>query len=163
MTAPDTAAPGKTAPTEYPEGYPKLFWVGLVIGWIVIGFGVVGLFANADATMNTNPSGWATLLVKANVVHDFVLLPFVFGVGYVVARVVPARVRAPVQAGLICSGAVTLFAYPFVRGYGRNESNPTILPQNYGRGLLIVLAVVWIVVAGLVALRLWKPRAGSEA
>lgn len=156
------SAPEKAAPTEYPEGYPKSFWVGLVIGWVVIGFGLVGLFANAHAAMGTNPSGWATLLLKANLVHDFVLLPIIFGIGFVVARVVPARVRAPVQAGLICSGTVTLFAYPFVRGYGRNESNPTILPQDYGRGLLIVLAVVWIVVAGLVALRLWKPRADSS-
>jgi len=152
-------APEKAAGSEYPDGYPKAFWVGLVIGWVVIGFGLVGLFANAHAAMGTNPSEWAQLLLKANLVHDFVLLPVVFGVGFVVARVVPARVRAPVQSGLICSGAVTLFAYPFVRGYGRQTVNPSILPRNYATGLAIVLAAIWAIAAVAIARRLLAKRA----
>ncbi len=101
--------------------------------------------------MATDPPGWALLLLQSNVAHDFVLVPFVLVVGSFVARVVPAPLRAPIQAGLIGSGVVVLFAFPFVQRYGANGGNPSILPQDYGRGLLTVLAAVWIVTAALVA------------
>lgn len=140
---------------EYPTGYPKLFWVGLLVGWVVMAVAVRGLLVNTDARMGTDPPGWALLLVKSNLIHDLVLVPAVLLVGVVVARVVPARVRAAVQAGLIATGVIVLFAFPFVRGYGVKPDNPTVLPQDYGRGLLVVLAAVWAVTAALAA-RQWQ-------
>ncbi|MGH9165786.1 MAG: hypothetical protein ACRDZW_09780 [Acidimicrobiales bacterium] len=131
----------------YPEGYPKLYWIGLVLGWLVIGVGLRGLVVNADSQMATDPPGWAALVLKSNLAHDLILLPVVFLVGYMVARVVPDRVRAPIQAGLISTGFVVLYAFPFVRGYGRKADNPSILPQDYGRGLLLVLGFILVVTA----------------
>ncbi|MDQ3106589.1 MAG: hypothetical protein M3Q68_02145 [Actinomycetota bacterium] len=132
---------------SYSDSYPKGYWVGLVVGWFVIAVGLRGLLINADSPMATNPPGWALLLVQSNLAHDFVLLPIVFLVGRIVARVTPRAIRAPVQVGLICSGAVLLFAYPFVRGFGVKPSNPTILPQDEAQGLLVVLAAVWVGIA----------------
>ncbi len=147
----------------YPTAYPKLFWVGLFVGWVVIAVGVRGLLVNEDSPMPTDPPGWALLLLKSNLVHDFVLVPGVLLVGAVVARVVPAGVRAPIQAGLIATGVIVLFAFPFVRGYGAKPSNPTILSQNYARGLLIVLGVVWAITAALAFWRWQRSRSPSTS
>lgn len=102
-----------------------------------------------DAGMGTNPPGWLVLMVQSNLAHDVVLVPAVLLVGVVVARFVPPAVRAPVQGGLIATGVIVLFAFPFVRGYGIKPDNPTVLPQDYGRGLLLVLGVVWLVTAAI--------------
>lgn len=37
-------------------------------------------------------------------------------------------------------------------------TNPTILPRDYTRGLLIVLAVVWVVTAAMAAVVSWRER-----
>ena len=138
-----------------------MFWAALVVGWGVIPVGVRGLLVNADPPMATDPPGWALLLLQSNVAHDFVLVPFVLVVSSFVARVVPAPIRAPIQAGLICSGVVVLFAFPFVQRYGANGGNPSILPQDYGRGLLTVLTAVWIVTAALVVWSWRRSKPGA--
>lgn len=156
----DTAS---TAADRYPEGYPKIFWVALFVGWVVIGIGVRGVLINEDARMGTNPPGWALLMVKSNLAHDFVLVPLVLAVGVLVARVVSARIRSAVQFGLIVTGIVLLYAFPFIRGYGRSPNTPTILPQDYARGTLLVLGAVWFVTA-LLALAQWRrSREGQGA
>ena len=131
----------------YPSGYPKVFWPAFALGWVLIAVGVRGILVNQDSPMATDPIKWVLLLVKSNLVHDFVLVPVVLAVGVVVARFAPPKLRAPLQSGLIASGIVALYAFPFVRGYGRKPSNPTILPLDYGQGLLMVLGVIWLVVA----------------
>jgi hypothetical protein len=45
-------------------------------------------------------------------------------------------------ATLIVSGSVTLYAYPFVRGYGRDPHNPSLLPNQYGWALGTIIALV---------------------
>lgn len=163
---PDDVTPDEHRPTmddEYPSGYSGLFWAGLLVGWAVIAIGIRGLLVNEDARMGTNPGGWVVLLVQSNLAHDLILVPAVLLVGVLVARFVPAEVRAPVQGGLIVTGVIVLFAFPFVRGYGIKPDNPTILPQDYGRGLIIVLGVVWAVTAAVTIGRRRSHRASSAA
>jgi len=103
----------------------------------------------------------ARLALGLDLVHDLVLAPFVILVGVAVARLVPPRPRPAVQAGLIVSGIVTLYAYPVVRGFGRSPSaGSSRLPGNYGAGLLAVLATIWTValVVVLVDHRRARPR-----
>lgn len=150
----------QTEIVAYPEGYPRLFWFGLVAGWVVVLVGIRGLLLNATAPMPTHPSGWIQVFVGANLGHDFVLVPLVLLIGWLVVRTVPSSVRAPIQAGLIASGIVAFYAYPSVRGFGRRPGNPSILPQNYGRGLLLVLAFIWLIVAGILV---WSAQRRTRA
>lgn len=133
------------------EDHPtRSFWIGLVVGGGIMAYGVVGLF---DASPATQPSNLAAFLFGAGIVHDAVLAPVVVLVGWAVARVVPAWARPPVWFALAASGLLTLFSWPLVRGWGRREANPSLLPLDYGRNLVVALLVVWVVALGDVARR----------
>jgi hypothetical protein len=128
----------------------------LVAGALIIGYGIAGVFIDGA---RTRPAEWIKWFLGSLVAHDLVLAPLVFAAGVVVARAVPESWRAPVQAGLIISGIVTLSVYPFVRGYGRNPDNPSVLPNDYAEGLAIVLASLWIVILVVSLLRRrWPSR-----
>ncbi len=45
-----------------------------------------------------------------------------------------------------------------VRGWGVREANDSLLPFNYGRNLVIGLAVIWLVALGEVARRMYVQR-----
>lgn len=129
--------------SRVPEARSRLFWPGAVMGWAVMAFAVRGLL---HFHRTTNP--WATvrLVVGLDLVHDFLLVPVVLVIGVVVTRLVPLRLRRPLIVGLLLSGVVTLYAYPFVRGFGRSATTPSRLPNNYATGLVTVLSIVWVVV-----------------
>lgn len=116
-----------------------LFWGSAAVGWALIAWGVRGAL-NHD--VDTRPGQLVRFLLGGALAHDLVLAPLVLLAGVVVARAVPGRWRAPVQAALIVSGTVALFAFPLVRGYGRIHRNPTSLPHDYGTNLAVVLAAV---------------------
>lgn len=139
---------------ERPGG-GRLFWAGAAAGWAVMGAGVWGLVAEADRTRPADAARFALGLV---VVHDLVLAPLVVLVGWGVARLVPPGARGPVQAALVVSAVVLLFAAPFVRGYGRVSTNPSILPRHYGRGTAVVVAAVWGAAGAVLARRWWRRR-----
>ncbi len=127
------------------SGYPKSFWIGTVIGGAVMVYGVFGLLGVAA---KTKPSELALFVVGAAIAHDLVVAPLVLGVAAIVSKVAPRRLRPPLAVVLIVGAITTLFAFPFVRGYGRISTNPSILPRDYGRGLAALLAL--IVLGGVV-------------
>ena len=128
------------------------FWPLAIAGWAMMAYAIRGIFMHG---VDTRPSKLFTLLIGVDLVHDLLLAPVVLAVGFLVTRLVPARIRPPVTAALFVSGVVVLYSYPLVRGYGRlAEFNSSRLPNNYARGLLIVLAVIWAVTAVVVAVRL---------
>lgn len=137
------------------QTYSRLYLPALVVGWLVMAVGLRGLFVNRGAV---NPVRWAALFFGSALVHDLVVAPLAIAVALVVSRFVPSRIRPFLQAGLIVSAVVALFAFPLVRGYGRRTGAPTILPLDYGRGLLIVLAVVWATVIALFLLRVMRAK-----
>lgn len=94
------------------------------------------------------------------VAHDALVAPVALLVGVLVARAVPGVARAPVQAGLVVSAAVTAAAAALVLGLGRDPLNPSQLPLPYGRNLLLVLAAVWLVVLLWVVSRLFRGFVG---
>lgn len=125
---------------------PRVFWPMALTGTAIMGFGVYGLFENSN---RTHPDQWVRWFLGAAIAHDFVLAPTVAVAGVLIARRTSDRYRAILQGALIASGIVVLTAYPFVRGYGRRPDNPTVLPNNYAVGLVLVLAVIWVVAASL--------------
>ena len=132
-----------------------LFWLSAIAGWVVIGYGIRGLLQHQ---VDTRPSDLGWFVVGGALVHDLLVAPLVLLIGVVVARAVPGRIRALVQAALIVSGALALFAYPLVRGYGRALHNPSSLPHNYADDLALVLGLVWAVTFAFAIVRLRRPR-----
>ena len=141
--------------TTGPAGGGRLFWAAAAVGWAVMGAGAWGLLSHAE---RTRPADAARFVLGLAVGHDLLLAPVVVLLGWGVARVVPRRVRGTVQAALVVSAVVLLFAFPFVRGYGRVSTNPSVLPRDYGRGTAVVLAAVWGAAVVAVAAGWWRHR-----
>ena len=134
-----------------------LFWISAAAGWAVIGFGLRGIF---EHSLDTRPANLARFVVGGALLHDLVVAPLVILVGVAVARTVPAWARATVQGALVLTGIVALFSYPLVRAYGLAANNPTSLPHNYARNLLVVLGLVWAVAVALVVR--WRVKGGAR-
>jgi len=126
----------------------RLFWGGLIVGWAMIGYGVRGVFVDSAATRPTDLARW---VVGAALVHDALIAPLAFGIGWLVTRALPRRIANPVKAGLGASAVLIVFSWGLVRGYGRRATVPSALPLDYGRNLVLGLAVIWIVVVAVVA------------
>jgi hypothetical protein len=127
-----------------------LFWVTAVAGWAVIAYGIRGLLHHH---IDTRPTNLATFAVGGALLHDLLFAPVVLLFGVAIARAAPKRWRAELQAALVISGCLALFAYPLVRNYARVLHNPSSLPHNYTANLAIVIGVVWVVAALIVLVR----------
>lgn len=138
-----------TAAVETRHG--PLFWSGAVVGTALMAVGVVELFGSSDLSP---PAGVARWVVGFALFHDLVLAPLTIAAGVATGRVLPGRARSVVQVALLVSAMVALFSVPFVAGWGRAVTNPSILPRNYAQGLLAVVGVVWAAAAVVVFLRL---------
>ena len=89
-------------------------------------------------------------LAAGVLLHDFVLVPLTLGVSWLGMLLLPPGHRAPIAAGLVVLGTLTLMAVPVLGGWGANTDNPTILDRNYTVGWLVVGTLVLVgVVAGL--------------
>jgi hypothetical protein len=116
----------------------------MAAGWAVIGYGVVGLLRNAT---DTHPLNFFLFFAGSALAHDLVLAPLVIAVSWLGLRRASAAARPAMAATLIVSGSVTLYAYPFVRGYGRDPHNPSLLPNQYGWALGTIIALVAAIAA----------------
>ena len=132
------------------------FWVSAAVGWaVILGVGLRGIFVHS---VDTRPANLARFVVGGALLHDLLVAPVVIVLGVALVRVVPGPARAAVQAGLAVTAIVALFSYPLVRAYGLATHNPTSLPHNYARNLVVVLSLVWAVAAGAVVARLRGDR-----
>lgn len=135
----------------------RWFYLGLVLGVPVMAYGALGILRNSGLTAPVNFVFW---FVGGNLVHDFALAPFVFVVGFLLRRKVPARWLAPVQWAMVLSGIVVLFSLIPLAGLGRSRLEPTVQPLNYGLGLVIVVAAIWA--TALLGPVLWRAIARSR-
>jgi len=127
-----------TGERNAPSG--RIFWFGLVAGWGVMGFGLAGLFDNAE---RTHPVSFGVWFLGSALVHDALIAPVVFALAIATVRLVPARIRPFLQTGLILSAAVVVVAFPMIAGPGK-PGNPSALPRNYPAGLAIILGLIWL-------------------
>lgn len=146
---------------ERPPSRGVSFWLGVAVGWSVMAFAVRGILQH---DVDTRPASLARFVIGSALVHDLLVAPVVLAAGVLVARLGSGRSpepssalghsqerrrfgrsrwRAAMQAGLIVTGLVALYAFPLVRGYARVLHNPTSLPRNYSVELAVVLAVFW--------------------
>jgi hypothetical protein len=152
VTPEDSGLPTADTPSAQEGEGGAVFWIGAVIGWAVIG---VGLFGVLDHPKSANAFKVFRLLVGLNVVNDAVVIPTLILLAFVFRRLAPSWLRMPVQVWFIMAGAVTVYAYPIVSGFGRSKVNPSILPRNYAHGLLIVLACI-TAFSAVLAWRSWR-------
>jgi hypothetical protein len=128
---------------------------------IRLAFGGLGLAAMTYAVVGAvsddgvNLAGVVTFLAVVLLANDMVLMPLAISVGFVVVRVAPSWARAWVQIGLYVSVVLVAISLPFVIGAGITSDNPSRLPLNYGRGLAIMLVVVWSTLLVLALLARW--------
>ena len=135
---------------EIEVDYGLRFWTFVVIGWVTIGVATMELLSDHG----THHAGRVFVyMVGLDLVHDLVLAPLIVLLGVVLFRLIPRGNRQVLQIALIISGTLALYSYPFVRGFGRLGNNPSLLPNNYGRGLALLLAIVWSVAACALATR----------
>ena len=70
--------------------------------------------------------------------------------------------RTAVRAAALVSAAVTLVALPLVLGYGRDPGNPSALPLPYGRGLAVLLGLIWVTALAAIVVRRIRKRFASS-
>ena len=132
--------------SDEPRG--RHFWTATAIGWLVIAYGIVGLLrANIDIV------GFGAWFLGAAVVHDLLVAPVVFGVGWLLTRALPPPWRTPVKAATAVSAVLVVFVWPLVRGYGRSAALPSALPLDYVSNLIGALAVIWSLAVAWCAVR----------
>ena len=101
-------------------------------------------------------------LAAGVVVHDGVLGPALVGAGVLVAALVRGPARAPVTAGLVVLGTVTVTAIPVLTRMGARADNPTLLDRHYVVGWLVFAAFVGLAVL-VGVLRSRQPRICEDA
>ncbi|MET8158365.1 hypothetical protein ABZT47_18475 [Sphaerisporangium sp. NPDC005289] len=159
MTGPDGASAGAVHGRDDASraGSGRWRWAGYGAGGALVVVGLAGLAADAH---HTDPLGWALWFGGLVAAHDGVLAPLVAAVA-----VLTGAVREPyrfwVRAALAVAGVLGLLALPMVLGIGRRADNPSLLPLDYGRNLLLVLAAVAVAAAAaMAAARLRARRTG---
>jgi hypothetical protein len=117
-------------------------WLFLLPGLAAVGYGASGLLT-ADVPL----VAWATWFVGSALLHDLLLAPVWIGLGWGAARVLPRAARPAAVVGGVVAGVLALVAFPFVLGYGADADNPSFLPHDVGRNLLLIVVAVLVVTA----------------
>lgn len=127
--------------------------VAYAVGALVAAFGAYLVLTTAGSGLFS-----AALWFGGGIaVHDGLIAPLVLVIGAVVLRVVPGAARAPVQAAMMITGALVLATLPLVLGGGRDPAVPSQQPLAYGRNLVVVLLIVWLVAGAVALLRTRSP------
>ena len=75
----------------------------------------------------------------------------------------PVAARPPIVVGTAVAGFLALVALPFVLGVGADPENPSFLPREYGRNLLLVDAGVLVLSAVWAGVATVRSRSGAIA
>ncbi|TDV45372.1 hypothetical protein [Actinophytocola oryzae] len=125
-------------------------------GLVMLGYGGV-LAWEFGSSRTINAVEGLAWFAGGPIVHDGLVAPVVGIVGLGIARVVARPWRTPVAVGVVLSAVLTLLAVPLLWRPFYVATNPGLHDRDYGTGLAIALAVVWVgvVVSGL-AQRRWS-------
>jgi hypothetical protein len=135
---------------------------GVTVGRVLLaGSGLVATVVGARALISEGTEGIvdaAWWLAAGVVLHDGVLAPLTVLVGLVVVAAAPGRVQAPLVAGGIVLGTVTIMAIPVLGRFGARPDNPTLLDRDYVGGWLVLAGLTAIVVVAWILLGAWRDR-----
>jgi len=135
-----------------PEPAPSPYrWAWYLPGLVAVGWGGYGLLT---APMGPEPVKWIIFLAVGIAAHDLLLAPIAVGAGLLLARLVPAVVRAPAQVGLIGTGIAVVAGFSLVLGRGVSADVPSALPFNYAGRVAVLVALLWVAMAGWAVVRI---------
>jgi hypothetical protein len=135
-----TVEPTTRPPDDTPPAGTE--WrAGLAAGSAILAFGLYGLLHNSAQTVPANVLKW---IAGSLILHDAILAPAVLATGLVLTRLLPAAIRAGIQATLSVCGAVAVMSVPVLKAAGRRPDNLSLLPHDYGRNLAVVIAVIFV-------------------
>jgi hypothetical protein len=130
-------------------------WLFVLPGLAAAGYGLFGLLT---AGSRVPLDSWFLWFVGAALLHDLVLAPLWIGLGRLAARLLPAPARPAATVGAVVAAVVSLVALPFVLGIGADPRDPSFLPRDYGRNLLLVDAAILVLAAGWAAFAVVRAR-----
>jgi hypothetical protein len=119
------------------------FWVALVVGLAIAGYGLREYLSRYPDTMRR--LALARWIIGADVAHDLLLAPLVVLVGFAIRRIVPKAALAAVQFGCLASGTLILLAWRPLHHSGAFKHNATVQPLNYAATTTIALGIVWAI------------------
>lgn len=131
--------------------------VRLVLGGLGLGAAAYGLVELLDVGLD-NLRAVLVWLVGGVVVHDGVLAPATVGLGVLVVAVRRRPVPAPLVAGAVVLGTVTVVAVPVLGRFGARPDNPTLLDRDYGLGWLVLATLTLLVSAAATAVTVARSR-----
>ncbi len=131
---------------------------------LFIGFGLMAYGANSalDDARDSHPFALAVHIVTFDLAHDLIVAPLAFLIAWIVGKVFPPRFRGPVRAALATSALILGFSYPLIRRWGKRPTNSSTLPLAYGRNVILLLLVVWLLAVIISVLRK-DPKLKSSA
>lgn len=151
-----TVAPTLTgAPAPAPSPYR---WAWYLPGVVAVGWGVYGLLRNVP-----EPLSYAVFVALGIVGHDLALAPIAAAAGWLLGRVAPAVLRAPLQVGLFGTAVLLVAATPYLSGQGLSADVPSALPFDYRTRVLVLLAILWVAMAAWTLVRFGRSRRGQSA
>ena len=151
-----TVAPTLTgAPAPAPSPYR---WAWYLPGVVAVGWGVYGLLTNVP-----EPLSYAVFVALGIVGHDLALAPIAVAAGWLLGRVAPAVLRAPLQVGLFGTAVLLVAATPYLSGQGLSADVPSALPFDYRTRVLVLLAILWVAMAAWTLVRVGRSRRGRSA
>lgn len=133
----DTGGPGDKGGLSSFRG----LLIGMLIGAPFMLVGIVGALNNRHGT---HPLELARWVIGGALAHDLLFAPVVFAAGSTLRRISPPTIWPVVRWALITCGILVAFSWPFVAGYGRNPTVPSLLARNYGRGLAMYVVAVCV-------------------
>ena len=95
-------------------------------------------------------------------VHDAVLAPLVIVLVALGLRVLPVVARPWTAAAAVVVGTLTVTAVPVLGRFGARPDNPTLLPRDYVRNWLVIVALVVAVAAVLAVVHAARGRRVSR-
>ena len=128
------------------------FWAAFTGGVALMAWGT-GLLIDGTTT-TAERLGLALWIVLSDLLVDWLAIPVIATIGWIVARFLPSWARAPSQVGLILSGTVMVLAWLPLQDTAAATGNPTIQPIDYPTTTATTLGVIWLAVASW-ALRRW--------
>ena len=141
--------------TEEPHRRSRAFLPAFVVGWLVIAYGA--RTALDDAT-DAHPFALLVHVVAFDLAHDLFVAPIVLVVGWLTGRLLPPVARGPVRSAIAVTAMFVVFSYPLLHRWGRRPTNSSTLPLEYGRNLVIIVAIVWTVALSTTIVRVVRRR-----